>query len=161
MTGFVGQIANMAKSLAPLLKIIRNYEKSRKTRGGFMSKKLFLLALLLTKTALAVGPTVECRFAALTEDEHVALDEIVAYTLNPASGISGDFDPYGFELSVVGNQLAVAIYVNDEPVSGIQIPIRNVINLPLGASVFGVNTVYHEPVQGFVSVQYECLKVLW
>lgn len=124
-------------------------------------KKLILAMLFSSNMLLAVGPTVECRFGGLTDDLEVALDEIVGFTLLPNSGISGDFEPYGFEVAVHDNFFSVAVYLNEKPVSGVQIPVRNVTNLPLGATVFGINTVFHEPVEEFVSLRYECIKTLW
>src|SRR5262249_3449615 len=131
-----------------------------------MKKVLLLFALFAIKPLLAhelapIGPTIECRFAALTEEGHVALDEVVGYTLIPGTGVSGIFEPYSFDISVLHHLLTVGVYVGGDPVSGIQIPVINIINLPLGASVFGLNTVYHEAADGFVSVQYECKKVQW
>lgn len=126
-----------------------------------MIKKLLLASLIVTQTVWALGPTVECRFAALTQDGEVDIDEVVSYTLTPALGISGGFEPYGFELSVFENTFTVGIYLDDEPLSGTQIPVMNVVNLPLGASVFGIQTVFHELVDGLVSLRYECRKVLW
>lgn len=126
-----------------------------------MIKKLALASLLITQSLWAIGPTVECRFSALDEHGDVGLDEVVAYTLNPTVGIAGDFDPYGFEISVFENALTVGIYLDGEPLSGSQIPLVNVVNLPLGATVFGANTTFHEPVADFVALRYECRKVLW
>lgn len=124
-------------------------------------KKLFLAVFFSSNVLLAVGPTVECRFGALDESLQVRLDELIAYTLIPGSGVSGDFAPYGFEVAVHENIFSVAIYLDEKPISGVQIPVRNVINLPLGTTVFGINRVYHEPLESFVSVQYECIKTLW
>jgi hypothetical protein len=126
-----------------------------------MLKKLLIASLIIAKTVSAIGPTIECRFAALSGNGTVELDEVVPYTLDPTVGLAGDFPPYGFDVSVHQNALTVAVYVNGEPLTGTEIPVINVVNLPLGATVFGVNTVYHPLVDGLESLRYECRKVLW
>ena len=132
-----------------------------------MDKRLLLPFLLLAQISYAdvigagPGPTIECRFGALTANGHVGLDEVVDYTIDYNSAVSGFFEPYEFEISVYGNDLSVGVYLEGEPISGLQIPVANILELPLGASVFGLATVFHELSDGFVSLQYECLKVLW
>lgn len=140
--------------------------------GGSMTKKLVWMVLFYTTTTFAFGPTVECRFAALKGSGRVALDEIIAFTIDPETGISGQFEPYGIEIAVFLNDLTVGIYLaddeaededrikNESPINGIQVPVRNIANLPLGGTVFGINTLYHPVVDGFVSMRYECRKVL-
>lgn len=117
--------------------------------------------LFLNGSLFAMGPTIECRFSALSEEGIVGLDEIVAYTLNPVLGLAGDFEPYTFDISVFENILHVGIYVDGEPINGVQVPIINIINMPLGASIFGINTIFHAPVHDFISLRYECRKVLF
>jgi hypothetical protein len=136
-----------------------------------MTKKLIAIIWLYTTATFAFGPTVECRFAALKGSGRVALDEIIAFTIDPEMGISGQFDPYGIEISVFLNDLTIGIHLaqdsedddhvkSEKPINGIQVPVRNIVNLPLGGSVFGINTVYHSSMDGFVSMRYECKKVL-
>lgn len=124
-----------------------------------MKKKLFLMTLICTKALLALGPAIECRFTALTKDGHINLDESIVYGLDPLAGITGSFDPYDIEISAFGNVLTVGIYVDGDPISGVQIPVENVFNLPPGGSVFGRSTAYHRPVHGFFSIAYECQKI--
>lgn len=131
------------------------------SRGVLMLKKLILASVIFTNSLLALGPTIECRFAALTEDGNVGLSQLVAYTLDPLSGVVGEFDPYEFEISVFNNFLTIGVYLDGEPLSGSQIPVINVVNLPVGATVFGVNTIFHDVSAEFVSLQYDCRKVLW
>lgn len=125
-----------------------------------MIKKIIVLTCLFTTSVFAVGPSVECRFAAMEKDGVVTLDEVVPYTLLPGTGVTGEFDPYAFELAVYGEILTVDIYLNDDVISTTEIPVWNIASLPLGASVFGINTVFHKPTRGFVSVKYECKKLL-
>jgi hypothetical protein len=127
-----------------------------------MFKKLFFLAFFLTGSLrAAVGPTIECRFGALDEDGVVSMDEFVAYTLDPGLGLNGSFEPYEIDISVNGPELNISVYLEDDPISGIQLPVRNVVSLPVGASLFGVNTVFHNAVSGLVSFRYECKKAMW
>src|SRR5688500_5744657 len=126
-----------------------------------MKIKLLVFALCLTNTALAIGPTIECRFAAITDEGRVELDEIAEYILDPKLGLDGDFDPYAFDISADAGFLYIAIYLDKELINGIKIPIRNIIDFPLGTSIFGSNTIVHEEVDGFVSLQYECIRGPW
>lgn len=130
-------------------------------------KKILLISLLGLATSLfaqseevSIAPTVECRFAALEENGDLALDEIVPYSVEHDFSLEGDFDPYHFEISTYGNYFNVSIYLHEEALSGVQLPIQNIIDLPVGASIFGINTVFHEVLEDFFSVRYECLKVL-
>lgn len=126
-----------------------------------MNKKIFLLAFFITSSLFAVGPTIECRFGALDEEGEVSIDEFVAYAIDPDAGLNGSFDPYEIDISVWGSELKISIYLDDEPLSAIELPVRNVINMPIGASLFGVNTMFHEAVEGLVSFRYECRKITW
>ena len=124
-----------------------------------MIKQLIVFAIFFTNIALAGAPNLECRFSAFTADGSAAIDEVVAYTLSPDTGLSGHFEPYGIEIAVLQNAFTIAVYIAGEPISGMQIPMINSVNLPLGGSLFGVNMVFHEVVNGFISMSYECKKV--
>jgi hypothetical protein len=131
----------------------------RNAGGTKMNKKLVLMIFLFTKSLLAMGPMIECRFGAVLEGGQIGLDESVLYSLDHRSGVTGDFLPYGIEISVEGPDLTVGVYLTGQPISGIQIPVINVEDLPIGASLFGLNTIYHPPALGFFTMRYECLKV--
>lgn len=121
-------------------------------------KKLALMLLLFTNTVWAFGPEIECRFAARTDDDDIAFDEIVPFPLIPNAGITGDFDPYEFEISTTFTKLIVEIKLDGERLERKKIPIGLVLSLPVGVSIFGVETVRHDPVEGFVAVRYECIR---
>jgi hypothetical protein len=125
-----------------------------------MNKKLILLAVLVTKSLIAASPTIECRFAALMKNGMVGLDEAVPYTLAPQTGVTGFFEPYNFDISFSLNVLTVGVYLNALPLSAVQIPVAHIANVPLGGTIFGLSTVHHESVSGFISLQYECKMVL-
>jgi|GEM_PF-6570895 len=129
-----------------------------------MKKTLLLSAFLLSNVLCAQEfvppPTVECRFGALLESGRVGLDEVAGYSLFPGSGIVGRFHPYEFEITMVLGLLSVEVFLDGDIVSSVHIPVANVISLPLGATVFGLNRVYHEEIDEFVALQYECIRVL-
>lgn len=124
-------------------------------------RTITFLTMLFSMSLFAHGPTVECRFAAIEADGDVELDETVAYTLDYNLGIDGDFDPYSFEIQLWGDAFDIEVSLYDEPLSNIQVPLENIVSLPVGASIFGINTIHHEDTDGFVSLRYECIKVLW
>ncbi len=125
-----------------------------------MIKKILIASFLLANTVLADMPIVECRFAAMDINDEVCLDEVVSYSLEPFTGVSGDFEPYDFEISMRVDTFSVTVSLAGERLSGTQrIPLQTVAVLPVGATIFGVNTVYHEPVEEFVALRYECIKV--
>lgn len=123
-----------------------------------MLKKIIVLSLFLTNTVWAFGPEIECRFAARTEDGDVEFDEVVAFPLIPNSGVSGDFEPYEFEISTTFSKLIVEIQLEGERLERQKIPLGYVLSLPIGVSVFGVETVHHDEVEGLVAVRYECIR---
>ena len=120
---------------------------------------VFLLTLLMGKLLLAVGPVgpvIECRFMALEVDGGIGLDESALYVLDPANVVTGSFDPYGIEIAIYGGILTVGIYLDGDPLGASQIALGNVLSVPLGVPVLGLNTIYHEPEEGFVGIQYAC-----
>jgi hypothetical protein len=128
--------------------------------GDKMNRKLLLLMLVFTKSLLAVGPTIDCRFAALNKEASFDFDEAVTYKLNPVMGINGNFDPYEIDISVYETDLAINIYLDGEPLSEVLVPITNIASLPIGASIFGINTVFHESESGYISIRYECKRAI-
>ncbi len=123
-----------------------------------MFKKLILASLLLANAALAWGPTVECRFAGRLEDGDIAFDEVVPVPLIPDSGLVGDFEPYEFEIEVTFDSLIVSIYLDGEFLDEQEIPAGYILSLPIGASLFGTETIHHDSVDDFVAVRYECFR---
>ncbi len=129
-----------------------------------MKKTLFLLSLLsinsLHADLFVPGPAIECRFGALLENGRVGLDEVAGYPLIPGTGITGNFDPYEFEIAMYADFLSIEVYLDGDAINGIQLPLTNIVVLPVGASIFGLSTVFHDEVEEFVALQYECVKVL-
>lgn len=124
-----------------------------------MVKSLIIVLYFIAPTLFANNwPTVECRFTSYGEEGDAQLRAIVSYSLSPDASITGGFLPYGFDLSVVDNFFVVGIYLGEEPLSSTKIPLANIVNLPLGATIFGVNTVYHSTTDGSVALYYECRK---
>lgn len=124
-----------------------------------MKIKVMLICFLIATAGWTFNPTIECRFSAIDEHGAISLDEYVLYTLDEATGIAGFFDPYGIEISTYGPELNVSIYLVEEPISGTRVLVRNILDMPLGTSIFGINTFFHESILGFISMQYECVKV--
>lgn len=147
-----------------------------KKEGEVMTKKLAALSLFFFTKAIfasipiipvpvpvpvpAYIPAIECRFAALNERNRIEFDEMVDYVLDPAAERIGEFDPYTFEIAVNRSAyLTVKVFLLDELVSSIKVPVENVAFLPVGATVFGTNTAEHVLVEDFSAIRYECWKV--
>lgn len=125
-----------------------------------MRSTIFALALLLTNAALAeVGPTVECRFAA-RDDRGVGIDESVVFEVNPGAFVEGDFFPYEFKLTGRATAFEVNVRLDGRLISRLNFPIIQLLDLPVGASLFGISTAFHRIVDGYDSIQYECKKIL-
>ncbi|HXW53662.1 MAG TPA: hypothetical protein VEL47_06120 [Myxococcota bacterium] len=120
----------------------------------------FFFGNLLAAAVVVPGPTVECRFGGVLENNRAGLDEAVTYVLVPGTGVSGDFDPYEFVLTMYADYFSVEVYLDGDALSSMDLPIANVLALPIGATIFGLSTVYHEEVDEFVALQYECLRAL-
>src|SRR5262245_23308417 len=124
-----------------------------------MYKNLLLVAIFVSNSLLAIGPSIECRFGALDDDGEVAFDEAITYTLNPITGVKGFFDPYSIDISVIADALLISIDLKRDTISELFVPLINIINFPVGASLFGLNTVFHDEEDDLVSIHYECIKI--
>lgn len=126
-----------------------------------MGKNLVILVFTTATYLLALpGPLVECRFASLDEDDNLYLDELVTCPIVPGTIIDGDFDPYDIDLSVNHGRFIIDVYMDHELINDIIVPIDNILNMPIGVSLFGVNTLYYPTDSGSISFRYECRKVL-
>jgi hypothetical protein len=126
-----------------------------------MGKRLLLFVFLVANYLAADVPVprVDCRFAAIDEDGNSYLDEIVSCPIMPGVGITGNFDPLEIDLTVDPNRFLIGVYWEGEPVSGMIIPIDNILNAPSNVSLFGINTLYYPTESGVISFRYECLRV--
>lgn len=124
-----------------------------------MFKTTLMLGVFFASAVMAQAPVVECRIAAMEEDGDLGLNEVVSYPIVAGANINGSFDPYEVDISIDGFELEISVYLDGEPLTGLEFPIANILALPVGASLFGVNTVNHETVDGFVAVRFACLRV--
>lgn len=124
-----------------------------------MFKTTLMMGFFFASAIFAQAPVVECRIAAMEDDGDLGLNEVVSYPIIPGANINGSFDPYEIDISVYGGELEISVYLDGEPLIGLEFPIANIVALPVGASLFGISTVNHETVDGFVALRYACVRV--
>ncbi len=121
---------------------------------------VILASLLVANATLALGPTVDCRFAAFERGGDVALDEAVVFTTAPGAFVEGDFDPYEIRISSGATAFEISIRLDGKLISRLHFPLVQLADLPVGSSVFGISSSAHRVVDGLESIQYECIKTI-